>query len=184
MNAGAVIRTGAEGGLGGLAATLAMSGAILAAGRLGLMGEYPPERVAHRGLREAGWGPLSAEQLDGPVGAALHVAFGAALGAVFATGLAPVVRVIRRRLPARPPAAVALPIAGAAFGSGVWLVSYWDWIPWLGIMPPPDRDRPDRQATMLVAHWIFGAALGMSLVGLSRTGLAPAEPMIERADGG
>jgi hypothetical protein len=27
-------------------------------------------------------------------------------------------------------------------------------------MPPPDDDRKDRQVTMVIAHWIFGAVLG------------------------
>jgi hypothetical protein len=27
-------------------------------------------------------------------------------------------------------------------------------------MPPPGRDRPDRQVSMLVGHVIFGAVLG------------------------
>ncbi|HET7028133.1 MAG TPA: hypothetical protein VFI28_10630 [Candidatus Limnocylindrales bacterium] len=179
MNVERAARRSAAGGISGGAATLAMTGAMLAAGRLGLMGEYPPERIARRGLRDTGWGPISAEALDGPVGAALHVAFGAMLGAAFAAAIAPVVAAVRRRLPARPSAAVMLPIAGVAFGSGVWLVSYWGLIPSLGILPPPDRDRPDRQVAMIAAHWVFGAALGLSLAGLANAGFEPADRMID-----
>lgn len=41
-----------------------------------------------------------------------------------------------------------------------WLVNYGGWIPVLGILPPPHRDRTDRQATMIVAHLVYGAVLG------------------------
>jgi hypothetical protein len=178
VNVERAARRSAAGGIGGAVATVAMSGAMLVAGRLGLMGEYPPERIAHRGLRDSGWGPIGAEELDGPVGAALHVAFGAMLGAAFAAAITPAVGAVRRRLPAPPSAAVMLPIAGVAFGSGVWLVSYWGWIPSLGILPSPDRDRPGRQVAMLVAHWVFGAALGLSLAGLADAGFEPTDRMI------
>jgi hypothetical protein len=128
------------------------------------MGEYPPERIARVGLIRAGHGPFTAEQLDGWIGTGLHVGFGAALGATFAAGIAPVARSIRRRLPSRPPLRAVVPAAGVVFATGVWLTSYWGWVPALGILPPPDRDRPDRQASMLVAHWVFGAVLGASVV--------------------
>jgi len=163
VTAGDPARTGAAGAAGGAAATLAMSGAMLLAGRLGLMGEYPPEKITRRGLRKSGLGPLTAEQLDGPLGAALHLTFGALLGIGFAETAPRVVRAVRERLPARPAPSILLPVAGLAFGSGVWLVSYWGWLPSLGILPPPDQDRPGRQLSMLAAHWVFGATLGLAL---------------------
>jgi hypothetical protein len=156
----------AAGAAAGGIATLAMSGAMLAAGRLGLMGEYPRERVARHGLRRSGRGPIRAEMLDGVVGAGLHVAFGAALGAAFGAGVPPVVRGIRERLRSRPRPELVLPAAGVLFASGVWLVSYWGWVPSLGILPPPDRDRLDRQASILVAHWVFGLTLGAAVARL------------------
>lgn len=156
-------RDAAAGAAGGAAATVAMSAAMLAAGRLGLMGEYPPERVAHHGLRESGRGPISSEALDGPLGAALHLGFGALLGVGFGLAAAPAAARLRERLRAHLAPAVLLPPAGIAFGSAVWLVSYWGWLPSLGILPPPDRDRPGRQASMLAAHWVFGAALGTAV---------------------
>jgi hypothetical protein len=45
------------------------------------------------------------------------------------------------------------------YATGIWLVSYQGWVPALGIMPPASRDRRGRVATMLVAHWVYGAAL-------------------------
>jgi hypothetical protein len=170
MNGGDAARSGAAGAVGGAGATIAMSAAMLAAGRLGLMGEYPPERVTRRGLRRSGFGPISAEQLDGPLGGLLHIAFGAVLGAAFAEAVPRLVRANRRGVPARPSPDVVLALAGLAFGSGVWLVSYWGWLPSLGILPPPDRDRLDRQASMLVAHWVFGLALGSAVARLAPVG--------------
>ncbi len=58
------------------------------------------------------------------------------------------------------------------FGSGIWVVSYWGWLPSLGILPPPDRDRVDRQASMLVAHLVFGLALGSAVAGFGGVGVA------------
>jgi hypothetical protein len=51
-------------------------------------------------------------------------------------------------------------LQGVAFGSGVWLVSYMGWVPWLQIMPPAHEDRPGRPQTMLAAHWVYGGVLG------------------------
>lgn len=161
-------RTVAAGTAGGVVATGVMSVVMLAAGRLGLMGEYPPERIGRRGLRRAGFGPIRAEQLDGPAGAVLHVAFGGLLGAAFAAAAVPLARRLGRRVAGgrRPATSIVLPAAGVAFGSAVWVASYWGWVPWLGLLPPPDRDRLDRQLAMLAAHWVFGASLGASLAWL------------------
>ena len=35
------------------------------------------------------------------------------------------------------------------------------WVPALGIMPPADRNRRDRQTVMLAAHVIYGTALAV-----------------------
>ena len=152
-----------EGAAGGAMATLAMSALMLAAGRIGLMGRYPPEKLASFTLARLGVGPLARWKADGPLAALLHLAFGASLGAAFSL------------LPARVRHVAPEPLVGAAFGTLVWLVSYWGWIPTLGVLPPPDRDRADRQISMLVAHWVFGAALGASLLALEVSGSEPSE---------
>lgn len=161
-------RTLAVGLAGGTAATMAMSAAMLVAGRAGAMGEYPPERIARAGLVHADRGPIAAEQLDGIVGAALHLGFGAAIGAGFATLVAPGLGRLRARLPGHPPPALLLPAAGVTVATGVWVVSYGGWIPALGLLPPVTRDRLDRQVAMLLAHWVFGAVLGASVAALAR----------------
>ena len=68
---------------------------------------------------------------------------------------------------ARRSAAIAASV-GALYATGIWLVSYQGWVPALGIMPPASRDRRGRVATMLAAHWVYGAALGVLATVLRR----------------
>jgi hypothetical protein len=53
------------------------------------------------------------------------------------------------------------PVAeGMLFGAGVWVASYFGWVPKLGLMQPPTRDRRDRSLVMFGAHLLFGGVLG------------------------
>jgi hypothetical protein len=131
----------------GAAATLAMSGVMFAAKRAGWLGEMPPRRISRIALGRRRGGALR-DPANDVLGAAAHLAFGAAAGALFE-------RSYRRR--GRPGLG---PLAGAAFGAAVWLVSYAGWVPALGLMPPPRRDRPGRPTAMIVAHLVYGTVLG------------------------
>lgn len=51
-------------------------------------------------------------------------------------------------------------LLGVIYGSLIWFVSYKGWVPALGIMPPPERDRLSRPESMLVAHLVYGWTLG------------------------
>lgn len=133
-----------RGAAAGAVATLAMSAEMLAAQRLGSMGRQPPEAIAAQVTGD----PDSAATRV--LAAAAHLAFGAGGGALYAL------------LAARRPG----PVSGTAFGLGVWTASYAGWVPALGILPPPDRDRPGRPTAMILAHVVYGAALG----GLVRRG--------------
>ena len=143
---GAVARAVA-GGMGGAAATAAMTLVMAGAQRAGLMGKMPPRKIVDSLLGRA-TGRRPSRKTSRLLAAAAHLGFGAAAGAGY--GL-----LARER---RPLAAAAA--RGALYGTAVWLVSYAGWIPALGIMPPPDRDWPGRQATMLAAHLVYGATLG------------------------
>ena len=61
--------------------------------------------------------------------------------------------------------AARLAARGALFGLLVWGVSYLGWVPAAKILPPAHRDRRDRQVTMVIAHLVFGASLGLLLKG-------------------
>lgn len=137
-------RLAAAGAASGVVATFPMTAVMLAAQRLGALGRFPPTRIASAGLDAAG-AHGSPRPVRRAAGAALHLAVGAALGALYAWGSA---RLGRRG-----------PLAGAAFGTAVWAGSYAGWIPALGILPPPHQDRPGRPASMILAHWVYGAAL-------------------------
>ncbi len=139
-------RAAVDGAVGGLIATTAMSAFMLAAHRAGALGTPPPRRVTDAVLHATGLGRPPTRWRNA-LAVAGHLGFGTALGIPFA--------LVQRRLPASPG-----PLArGPLFASGVWFVSYQGWAPALGIMPPAHRDRPGRPATMLAAHWLYGATL-------------------------
>lgn len=77
-----------------------------------------------------------------------HLAYGAGMGALYG--------VLRGRRRAGRGAVV-----GTAFGVAVWFVSYTGWIPAVGILPPPTRDDVRRQSLTHLAHWVYGAVLGV-----------------------
>jgi uncharacterized membrane protein YagU involved in acid resistance len=134
-----------RGAAAGTLATGAMSMVMLGAKRVGLMGGMPPEKITARLLNRAGVRRSAAQQ--DAIATVLHFGFGAAAGAGFGV-------VAQRRVTIRVP-------AGMAYGAAIWGVSYLGWVPALGIMAPAQRDRVDRQATMLAGHLVFGATLGL-----------------------
>jgi hypothetical protein len=148
----------ARGALAGAAATVPMSALMLAAGKLGLMGEQPPERITERLAHAVSIHPDEGE--SSLVGTTLHVGFGAATGAAF--------ELLRENVELPGPAVGQ----GVAWALAVWAVSYAGWLPGLDILPPPHRDRPGRVPSMIAAHVVYGAALG-ALTG-SRAGGRPA----------
>jgi Family of unknown function (DUF6789) len=131
----------------GAVATVAMSGVMLGARRAGWLGEPPPRKITRRALRRA-TGSIRSLRGQDPASTVAHLAFGAAAGSLF------------EAVYARSGRSGAGPLAGAAFGAAIWLVSYAGWVPALGLMPPQHRDRPGRQGWMLAAHLVYGAVLG------------------------
>lgn len=144
-----IVEAGLRGALAGAAATAPMSAVMLAADRLGLMGKQPPELITDRALDAAGVQP-EPESGDA-LATAAHFGFGATAGALF--GMA------RESLDLPLP-----PVAqGVGYGLLIYTVSYFGWIPAADVLPPPHRDRPGRQPSMLAAHVVYGAALGALL---------------------
>lgn len=150
------MRTLARGFLAGAVATVGMSGLMFAGRRLGLLGRMPPEKITAHALDRLGIS-RSRKQQD-VLASVVHIGFGAGAGALFA----PLARAARLPL--------SRPLQGALFGTAVWAVSYRGWVPALGIMPPPGRDRPGRPEVMLAAHWVYGALLGwLSITAMPRS---------------
>jgi hypothetical protein len=150
------MRPGLVGAVGGIGATIAMTGVMALAKATGALGESPPHTITRRGLRAAvGETPDRVT----PLAAALHLAFGIAAGAVYGATLG-------RRRRQRPE------LWGAGYGIVVWAASYAGWAPALGLMPPPSRDRPGRQPANVVAHLVYGATLGRLTNTIARSGRA------------
>jgi hypothetical protein len=137
------------GAVNGALATLPMSALMWTAQRVGAMGRMPPAKITDAAI-DAASGERPPTPARRAMAAALHLGSGALAGALYAAW--------SRRGRGR---SGALP--GAAFGTLVWAGSYAGWIPALGIMPPPHRDRPGRPPSMLLAHWVYGAVLGARL---------------------
>ena len=131
--------------LGGVAATFAMSCAMYAARRGGLLGEPPPRKITRALLHRVGVHP-SRDDLN-IASAAMHLGFGAGVGALYG--------VLQRR-PVAPTAAAGL---GVMYGGLVWATSYAGWVPSFDIMARPSRDRPGRPTAMVAAHIVYGTVL-------------------------
>jgi len=140
-----------RGRVAGVVATAGMSVLMLAARRAGLLGRMPPEKITARTLDRLG--VRRGRRTQDLLATLMHLGFGASAGALF--------EVARRR--ARVPLPVVL--QGVAYGTAVWAVSYYGWLPALGIMAPPHRDRPGRPQTMLAAHWLYGGLLAALAIG-------------------
>ncbi len=137
-----------DGAIGGAIGTVGMSALMLAAGKAGLMGEQPPDKIAGAALDALGVHEPDAKAQDA-MATALHFAFGTGSGVLFG--------VLHRRLPFRVPGA----LHGMLFAAIIWAASYQGWIPGLDIMPPASEDRPDRRRVMLLVHLVYGAILGI-----------------------
>ncbi|HEY6468483.1 MAG TPA: DUF6789 family protein [Candidatus Dormibacteraeota bacterium] len=134
-----------RGATAGTVATALMSALMVAARRLGITGQLPPEKITSKMLRRHGIRPDAGQQ--DALATGLHFAFGAAAGAAFG--------VIARRVPVP-----SVPL-GVAYGTAIWGVSYMGWVPSIGLMQRADRDQRGRQAVMLAGHLVFGATLGV-----------------------
>ena len=126
----------ARGALAGGVATVAMSGVMLAGGRL--VGRQPPEAIVDAAVARTTGSPPPRD-VTRLLATAAHLGFGAALGAAYA--------LLPRRVP------------GVAVGLAVWVLSYEGWVPALGALPPASQDRTARPIVMIVAHVVHGSVM-------------------------
>lgn len=137
----------------GALSTLAMSAVMLAGQKAGLMPGQPPKHIVRAALPGHRHRPKPGEKA---LGAAAHLGFGTASGALF--GL-----LAGERVPRVP--------AGVAYALLIWLGSYEGWVPALNILPPVSRDpAPGRPAVMAAAHVVYGATLVLALRALRGAG--------------
>jgi hypothetical protein len=142
----ALLRRLLVGAAAGVFATVPMTAVMLGAKRLGLMGKLPPRKITEAALFRMGIHPSRKERKV--LTLMSHLGYGAACGALFTA--------VRGERQNRLGSAGG----GALFASMVWLLSYAGWVPALGIMPRPTKDRHGRPTSMILAHLVYGTSLG------------------------
>jgi hypothetical protein len=137
------------GGLGGVAATLALSGVREALTRIGLVFETAPMQVVDR-MEEVGlvddWSPGARRVLT----VAAHFAYGIGTGTAFG---------ILRREEGGPREEAAV---GAALGLLAWGVGWASWLPLAGVHRAPWTQRTPKVLLPVLDHAVFGAAWGLA----------------------
>lgn len=126
------------GALAGLTATTAMTAVMRRLHRELADGErypLPPREITERLHPSAAEKNLRDESL------VAHFAYGAATGALIASAGT------RRS-----------EVTGAMLGAGVWAASYFGWVPAFGILKPAIAHPVRRNALMIAAHLVWGAA--------------------------
>ena len=131
------------GAIAGLTATTAMT-AVMRRLRQRLPGEerypLPPREITERLL------PISEENNLRDQSLMAHFSYGAVAGALIAsTGT-------KRG-----------DVAGAMLGAGIWAASYFGWVPTFGILKPANEHPAPRNALMIGAHLVWGAATTWSI---------------------
>lgn len=149
-----LIATATRGAVAGVIATVPMTGVMLVGRRFSRDRDLPPEEMVERAnrKRQSPHERRLGGGRDDKAWRLVHLAVGAASGATYA--------VLQPLLP-RPLGPVS---GGVLFGLAEWLVAYQGIAPSVGLMPSRSRGDGDRQATLVVAHVVFGAVVG-KLVG-------------------
>jgi uncharacterized membrane protein YagU involved in acid resistance len=140
------------GGIAGFVATLPMTATVRLIHR-----QLPPRErypAPPRELIDSASGAAGADLDDETardITLAAHYLYGASAGAAVAA------------LVPRPSVAV-----GAAAGAAVWAASYLGWIPAVGLLEPATGHPARRNAMMVGAHFVWGAAAALALRELYR----------------
>lgn len=142
-----LVKRSIAGSIAGAVATLPMTGEFWLARRARVIDELPP----HKAIRSV------TSRLPEPrlslVAAIAHLMVGAGAGAVYGALTPQRLRGWR---------------SGVIFGIGVWATGYEIVMPRATSMPPAHRDDRKRVVTILVAHLIYGSALGLVLASIGR----------------
>jgi uncharacterized membrane protein YagU involved in acid resistance len=137
------------GAVAGLAATAPMTAAMNALyGQLPAHERHPlpPWRITMRALKKMGVKHRLDESERHGLTLLAHYAYGTAAGSLYGAVA-----------PRRPIESIA---GGVGYGLVVWAGSYLGLLPALGLHPPATRDATRRNALMIGAHVVWGAALG------------------------
>jgi len=146
-----------KGALGGLGATVVLSGLREAWARVGLVFETAPMQVVDRAEEMGLVGDLSpmSRRL---LGVAAHFAYGAGTGTAFG---------LLRREKGGPGEEAAV---GSALGVLAWGAGWSSWLPLTGVHRPPWTQKSPRVLLPVIDHAVFGAAWGLLYRALRRGG--------------
>ena len=142
-----------SGVVAGLAATVPMTAAMAGMHRLLPPEEkypLPPRLITENALEKVDAADELPEEGERGLTMTNHFAYGTAMGSLYASGL--------QALDAEPTVA-----NGVAFGLGVWAGSYQALLPSMDLLPPAHKQPAMRNALMIAAHIVWGAALGLAL---------------------
>ena len=123
-----------------------MTGWMLGGQVISRHGELAPKRLVRRTAHFGGFRARRLSPTTLVVTAIAHLGFGASCGALYTVA-------VQRSSVMR----------GMCLGSLVWATSYAGWIPALGLLPPPHKDKSGRAWTTMTAHLVYGAALGAAV---------------------
>ena len=141
----------ARGAAAGVASTMVMSAVLELGQRTTPFWRQPPALIIRTVL--AG-DPAHEVTAENPLAVMAHLGYGTSCGSLFA------LLTERWRTPG--------PTVGVGYALLLYTISYAGWVPTAGVMPPPHRDRPGRQITLIVGHVVYGAVLAMALRRLRR----------------
>jgi uncharacterized membrane protein YagU involved in acid resistance len=144
----ATIHRTAAGGVAGFVATVPMTLVMAAVERVLLPTVQPlaPKQIVRNTARQANVGRLRRRKRN-LIGWIAHFAFGTVTGALFPLVLS------------RAPGPAA--IKGGIYGLAVWAASYLGWLPAAGILPPATEQSKRRNISLVAAHLVWGATVGI-----------------------
>lgn len=154
------------GAVGGLVATVPMTGVMLAGhAELPWHQQYPlpPRRITERVASLLGMHrQMKKNDAMTPATYISHFGYGTTVGAIYGA--------IAPHVGAQPA------VKGIAYGMMVWTVSYLGLLPATGLHRPATREPAERNLLMIVAHIIWGATLGVLTDQLSKKFAGPSKP--------
>jgi uncharacterized membrane protein YagU involved in acid resistance len=104
----------------------------------------PPEEITLRVAADAGAEDmLKAKPTRRAVTWLAHIGYGGAIGSFYP--------IFRRLLKISPL------LLGLLYGAGVWVESYFGWLPLFNILRPPTQTPARRNALMLFSHFVWGS---------------------------
>ena len=143
------------GGIGGVGATLVLSGLRWTWHWMGLVFDTAPTQVVDRAeevFTREGFSPATRRVLA----AVAHVAYGVSIGIAFG---------LLRREPAGKNVEVAV---GSSLGILAWGAGWASWLPLTGVHSPPWKQQSTKVLLPVIDHAVFGAAWGLIFSALAR----------------